>query len=325
MSIASRGVNMMRAGVRSGIRRFISPERRSELKRVQGLARKRLSPMLRLVHGSFGAEELASELKNRIPNDVEMIMVHSSFDQFLPMFNGTAKDLLSCLLEVCGPERTLVMPSFVMGGRNYDAASYYHNRPFNVRTTPSEMGLVSELLRRTPGALRSLHATASICALGPLAKELTAGHHLTKKGLTPDSPFGLMCRRPTAILGLGVEYFRCLSHVHTATQAMGDEYPIKFVETSVNVELVDYDGTKYEQQVGLPDRSKKIDLRILWSLMSKEELREWRFHGIPMFVIPRAGLVTERLIEAARRGITIFGKVPVREFAQATGEKGLTR
>lgn len=313
---------MVRAGVRSGLRKLVSAERRSELKRLQGTARKRMSPALRMIHGSFGVEELAAELKSRVPGDFELLMVHSSFDQFLPMFNGSAKDLLACLIELCGPERTLVMPSFVMGGRNYDAAAYYQNKPFDVRTTPSEMGLVPELFRRTPGVLRSLHPTASVCALGPLAKEVTAGHHLAKQGLTPDSPFGTMTRRPTAILGLGVEYFRCLTHVHTATQKMGDEYPIKFVEHTTDVTLVDYDGTRYQHKLGLPDRSKKLDLRVLWSLMSKDELREWRFHGIPMFVIPRAGLVTERLIEAARRGVTIFGKVPVQQPAQPAAGRG---
>jgi aminoglycoside 3-N-acetyltransferase len=312
---------MMRAGVRSGVRRLLSQERRSELKRLQGVARKQLSPVLTAVHGSFSTEELTAELKRRLPDAFEILMVHSSFDQFLPMFKGSAKDLVSCLIKLCGPERTLVMPSFVMGGRTYDAKAYYSTKAFDVRTTPSEMGLVAEIFRRTPGVLRSLHPTTSVCALGPLARELTTGHHLARAGLSPDSPFGLMSRRTTAILGLGVEYFRCLTHVHTATQQMGDEYPIKFADNSIMVTLVDYDGSRYEHKVGLPDRTKKLDLRILWSLMSKEELIEWRFHGVPMFVIGRAGLVTERLIEAARSGITIFGKVPVNGLSRAMAKE----
>jgi len=88
------------------------------------------------------------------------------------------------------------------------------------------------------------------------------------------------------------------------------------------VTLVDYEGTRHEHKLGLPDRTKKIDLRVLWSLMSKDELREWRFHGIPMFMIPRAGLVTERLVEAAQRGITIFGKIPVTQSGEAVGGRG---
>jgi hypothetical protein len=36
-----------------------------------------------------------------------------------------------------------------------------------------------------------------------------------------------------------------------------------------------------------------------------------------VFVVPQAAVVTERLIEAARKGITIFGKV---EIPQQTAE-----
>jgi aminoglycoside N3'-acetyltransferase len=248
-------------------------------------------------------------LERILPADFEILMVHSSYDGLLPMYKGDVKELLAALIGICGPERTLVMPAFIIGGRALDTRSYFQARPFDIRRTPSEMGLLTEAFRRTPGVMRSLHPTCSICALGPLARELTTGHHLARTGLGPDSPFGVMTRRRTAILGLGVEYYRCLTHVHTATNVLGEAFPIKFAKASTTVTLVDYDGTRIAHELGLPDRSKKLDLRVLWSLLSKEELVEWRFHGVPMFLVPRAGVVTERLVEAAGRGITIYGRV----------------
>jgi aminoglycoside 3-N-acetyltransferase len=306
-----RGLGVVRGGVRAILRRALSQERRTELKRLQGATRKRFAPVLSLVHGTFSTEELVAELARRLPPDFEILMVHSSLDGFLPMYKGNAKDLVKALIDFCGPDRTLVMPSFVMGGRTYDASAYFQSRPFDVRRTPSEMGLVAEIFRRTPNVLRSLHPTCSVCALGPLAKEMTTGHHVSQTGLSPDSPFGVMTRRATVILGLGVEYYRCLTHAHTAGHQMGDAFPIKFANPSTQVTLVDYDGSSYEYTLGLPDRTKKLDLRVIWSILSKDELVEWRFHGVSMFVIPRAGVLTTRLIEAARRGITIYGKVSV--------------
>jgi aminoglycoside 3-N-acetyltransferase len=314
-------LSVMRSGVRSALRRVLSQERRTELKRLQGVARKRIAPVLSRVYGTFTTDDLVAELGRRLPADFEILMVHSSFDAFLPMYEGTAKELVNALVDFCGTGRTLVMPSFVMGGRTYDASAYFKSKPFDVRITPSEMGLAAEVFRRTPKVLRSLHPTCAVCALGPLAKELTSGHHLAKTSLGPDSPFGVMTRRNTAILGLGVEYYRCLTHVHTAAPQMGAAFPIKFSTPSTQVALVDYDGVRYEYTLGLPDRTKKLDLTILRSVLSKDELREWRFHGVPMFLVPQAGVLTERLIEAARRGITVYGTVPVSDRSVDTREQ----
>jgi aminoglycoside 3-N-acetyltransferase len=312
VKLASRELNVVRAGVRAMLRRYLSQERRSELKRWQGLARKRFSPVLSLLHGAFTTEELLAHLNLRLKPDFEILMVHSSFDGLLPMYQGTANELVNALVEFCGPDRTLVMPSFVMGGRNYDTSTYFQSRPFDVRRTPAEMGLVAEVFRRVPHVIRSLHPTCSVCALGPLAKELTTGHHLSRTGMSPDSPFGVMTRRRTAILGLGVEYYRCLTHAHVAGDYMGEEFPIKVANPGwTQVTLVDYDGNRYDYQLGLRDRTRKLDLRILWSILSRDELMEWRFHGVPVFLVPNAGVLTERLMQAARRGITIYGTVPV--------------
>jgi len=148
---------------------------------------------------------------------------------------------------------------------------------------------------------------------------MTTGHHVAESGMSPDSPFGIMTRRHTAILGLGIEYYRSLTHVHTAGAKIGEEaFPIKFVKATTPVTLVDYDGSRYEYQLGLADRTKKLDLRILWSVLSKEELVEWRFHGVSIYMVPQAGVLTDRLVEAAQRGITIYGTVPVSRDSAAT-------
>ena len=322
MRLVTRGLSVVRAGVRATLRRTLSQERRSELKRLQGVARKRFAPVLSLVHGALTTEELVAELTRRLPLDFEILMVHSSFDRLLPMYKGSAKELVGALIDFCGPGRTLVMPSFVMGGRTYDTSAFFRSRPFDVRRTPSEMGLVAEVFRRTPRVLRSLHPTCSVCALGPLGQELTAGHHVSRTGFSPDSPFGVMTRRRTAILGLGVEYYRCLTHAHTASHQMADAFPIKSAKSATTqVTLVDYDGSQYEYRLGLPDRAHKLDLTVLWSVLSKDELVEWRFHGVPMFVIPQAGVLTERLVEAAHRGITIYGKVHVSNHTGTVGQQ----
>ena len=124
----SQGQGYLRAEIRSTLRKFLSQEHRSELKRLQGVARKRLAPVLAVVHGRFSTEQLTESLSSRLPSDFEVLMVHSSFDAMFPMYRGGAKELVSGLIEFCGPGRTIVMPSFVMGGRTYDPAAYFQTK-----------------------------------------------------------------------------------------------------------------------------------------------------------------------------------------------------
>lgn len=258
-----------------------------------------------MVHGRYAARELVEQFAGRVPADFEILMAHSAYDSLLPMYTGTPKDLVEALLEFCGKERTLAMPAFVLGGRLYDKKKFFSNRPFDVRRTPSEMGLLTEAFRRTPGVLRSLHPTHSICALGPHAAELTADHHLapTRTGL--GTPFDVMARRPTAIVGLGVEYYRCLTQSHTAEDILGDTFPVHFEKSPFPVVLVDAQGNKLPYELTIPKTSRQLDNTFLRSLLPQGALLEWSFRGTPMFAT-HAGLITERLVEAARQGITVY-------------------
>jgi aminoglycoside 3-N-acetyltransferase len=260
---------------------------------------------LTLLHGTYSAKEIVDDLKMRIPKDAEILMVHSSYDRLLPMYRGGPQNLINELIAYCGKDLTLVMPAFVLGGRLYDKKQYFSTHAFDVKRTPSEMGLLTEVFRRTPGVMRSLHPTHSVCAIGPLAQELTATHHLASTRTGGGTPFGIMTQRPTAIVGLGIEYYRCVTHTHTAEDILGDEFPVKFQIELIPVVVIDWRGNKVKYNLTIPQASKPLDNILLRTLLSEDELVEWTFRGTAMFVTV-AGMVTERLIEAARRGITVY-------------------
>src|SRR5205085_12038787 len=107
-------------------------------------------------------------------NDV--VYVHSSIDRMhlaFPFYR-----ILSLLREVVGPTGTVLFPT----SPNPRISSYEYllrGERFDVRRTPSYAGLLNEFARRERGAFRSLHPTKSVCATGPLARELTATHQLS--------------------------------------------------------------------------------------------------------------------------------------------------
>ena len=95
------------------------------------------------------------------------------------------------------------MPAFGDPAIGGPLATFAENPRFDVRRTPSRMGLASELFRRTRGVRQSRHPIYRIAALGPLAEQLTQGHETAEWPCGRGSPFDLMAERKTLILGIG--------------------------------------------------------------------------------------------------------------------------
>jgi aminoglycoside 3-N-acetyltransferase len=257
------------------------------------------------VHGRFGVAELRAHLEQRIGRDFEILMVHSSLNGMQPMYDGSALETVRMLVDFCGPERTLAMPAFYFGENGEGARVAFERSPrFDLTRTQSQMGLLTELFRRLPGVRASRHPVYRIAALGPLAEALTSGHEHASAPAGRGSPFEFMAARDTCILGLG-KPVQVLTQAHHTEQWMGDEFPVPSRES------VPLPMTLVERGVELPFtlRSREVDGRFdIWrvrKLMAPGTLHEWTFHNVPMFAT-RAADVTRQLVDAARRGETLY-------------------
>ena len=289
------------------LRRLTSPRFRQALKGRVWHVRSKLAPVLQSWHGTYGAEQLEAELRVRLPDDFEILMVHSSISDMQPMYKGSASELLQLLLRLAGPERTLGMPAFYLGSAELYHRDYYRKNPrFDVRRTPSQMGLVTELFRRWPGVVRSLHPTHSVCTLGPLSGELVATHHLSPWPCGELSPFGVMGRHKTVILGIGTEYYRSLTQVHAMEEILGDRFPIpREAEDPVRVELVDRGGKKLPYAMGPPlSRGATLKLERLNDL-APGSMRQWKFRGTTLYLTTAAEIDTA-IRNAALGGHTLY-------------------
>lgn len=117
-----------------------------------------------------------------------VLLVHAS----LSGTHVSPGDVSSALVDVLGPEGTLVVPAFTP--ENSDTSPAYRNLihgmteqetaefraampPFEPDSTPCpRMGALAEHVRTTPGAVRSAHPQTSFAALGARAAELLADH-----------------------------------------------------------------------------------------------------------------------------------------------------
>jgi aminoglycoside 3-N-acetyltransferase len=260
------------------------------------------------VYGTFDATDLRRHLEERIGDAFEILMVHSSVNHLAPMYTGTPLEFVKMLMEFCGPDRTLVMPAFYFGDPDIGgAAATFKQKPvFDIRRTPSQMGLATELFRRSRGVVQSRHPVYRIAALGPLANELVAGHESAGTPAGTGTPFDYMAKKNATIIGIG-KPFEVLTQVHHAEDVMGEGFPVP--RSGGNpIAMTILDG-KTEISFELMGRMPlwRRDMWKLRDIMGADLLQEWMFHHVPLFAT-RAGDVTRSITEAAKLGMTIYDK-----------------
>jgi aminoglycoside 3-N-acetyltransferase len=131
-------------------------------------------------------------------------MVHSSLRR-IGWTEGGPATVIAALLDVLGPDGTLVMPA-----ESPQLADTANQDVFDPRTTPTTMGAIPEAFRCYPETLRSNHPLVSVCANGMRAQELTAEHALEfceGRG----TPFEKLYELDAWTLLLGVGFDRCTS------------------------------------------------------------------------------------------------------------------
>lgn len=286
--------------------RFANDALQESLRAYYLSARRRLDPLALAVHGSFGTDELRAHLAQRVGHDYQILMVHSSVNHMLPMYTGTPIELVRMLMDFVGPQRTLVMPAFFFGDPMIGGAlkTLRHSPRFDMRKTPSQMGLATELFRRMPGVLSSRHPVYRVCAIGPQAAALVAGHERAAAPAGRGTPFEYMARHETCVIGIG-KPIQVLTQAHHTEGAMGREFPVPYTEGEPFTVTLVHGQEEIPFQMRSRNYHGRFDIWRLRKLLTAGTLQEWRFHHVPLFAA-RAGEVSRQLELQARAGRTLY-------------------
>lgn len=249
------------------------------------------------------AEILAGQLALKTG---DVVYVHSSIDSLnlgFPFYR-----ILSLLREVIGGGGTVLFPTYP----NLRMSSYEYllrGGSFDVRRTPSYTGLLNEFARRQRGAVRSLHPTKSVCAVGPLAKDLTATHQLSPYPYDVCSPYFKLTECGAKIVGLGVST-RNLSFVYCTDDALKEAFPVRvYHERVFEVDCVNYEGQT--ERVKTYVHNMRTVVHDVPGYMKKhvslEACQDLDIKGMNFFRADAAKLFDE-MLKLAREGITVYSK-----------------
>lgn len=186
----------------------------------------------------------------------DILIVHSDLD-LLRRFPVRPAELNAALIELLGPDGTLVMPAYPIfaeepkGQDRLTADVSGLVLRYDPRRTPIWTGLLPHALMRTAGARRSALPINSLVALGRHAEAMFATE------LDGECP--LPCGRQSAwfyclehgakILGLGLDLPHSLTMNHVAEDAYAEQWPVPDWYRDRRFEIVLSDGRSIEKCV----------------------------------------------------------------------------
>lgn len=157
----------------------------------------------------------------------DAVFVQSSMSAF-GRIRGGAEAVIESLKSLVGSEGLIVMPAFPLNGPGQEHLS--RDPLFDVRTTPSTMGALTEAFRRQEGVFRSLHPTHSVCAWGARAEEFVAGHEHAATPFGEGTPFARLIEHNALQVWFGCRLWAIT--LYHAFECLRPSFPIRVFSDS---------------------------------------------------------------------------------------------
>ena len=152
-------------------------------------------------------------------NSGDTLLVHSDIKRTLinarrKGIQLTPDDILNSFLDCLGSSGTLILPLFNSG--------FPTTKHFDVRNTPSQMGILTEVARKRSDAVRTGHPIYSFAILGK-EKDKFDGL-VNESGFGENSPFGLLHKLDGKIACLDLEDQISMTFYHYVEELMVVNY-----------------------------------------------------------------------------------------------------
>ena len=188
--------------------------------------------------------------------DGDVVLLHSYIVRTLGLlkrngFHPSVDIILESFLQAVGKNGTLLVPLF-----NFDFTS---GIPFDMNTTKSHMGALTEAARNHTNAVRSGHPVYSFCAIGALSDKFKGVDNAS--GYGADSPFGIIRELDGKIAVIDIIENNSMTFHHHVEEMMS--VPYRYMK-SFTGDYVNLSGSKSEKtySIYVRDLEAKVETEL---------------------------------------------------------------
>lgn len=241
-----------------------------------------------------------------------VVFVHSSMTEFYN-FDGSGLELIEKIINIIGEEGTLMMPAYPKD--KFSRLNDCTDIAFDVNTTSSGAGYLSEVFRNYPGVRRSINLQHSVCAYGKKADYFTNEHYLSLTAWDKKSPYYKMCQEKTLIFAFGLPYFLG-TVIHCTESLLKDKYVYfdKFFTKEITYRYIDYNknigtSTFLTHEIERKRSKKKIVKKYF-------DINEFHVDKISNLRIEmvEAKYTLDLLLSLAEKGVTMYSKPDPKKY-----------
>jgi len=235
----------------------------------------------------------------------DTVYVGSSVDQLnldFPFYR-----ILNLIQEVIGSKGNVLFPTYP----NRSPLSSYEflkqGRIFDIRRTPSYTGILSEFARRQKGAVRSLHPTKSVCAMGPDATDLTRTNPHSPYPYDVGTPYYRLIEYEAKVIGLGI-WTEYLSFGYTVDDALKDNPPVRTYHPEVfAATCINYEGEKVIVNTLAHNMANVVHdaPRFMRENIPSDICSDLLASGMRFFTVDAKRLF-EKMLRLAKQGTTVY-------------------
>ena len=161
--------------------------------------------------GNYNKQQLKDQLKSMGLKGDETILIHSSM-KAIGAVDGGADTVLDAWMEYF-KDGLLLLPTHTWKTVNAD------NPVYNPYTTPSCVGLLTNMFMKRDGVIRSLHPTHSMSGYGKNAAEYLAGEEYNNTPCTPGGCYDRLKEVGGKVLLVGVGHERN-TYIHSVEEVL---------------------------------------------------------------------------------------------------------